>query len=152
MSDVPLFTLNVAAPPASAIAPTNARASGVVRGVRLACSGVELASRLCNASCGRSVNGDEQMQQLRILIWHVHGSYLYYFTQAPHLFYLPSSPERTGDLVGRYGHLPWGKNVIDVPVQEVKKLELDCIIFQLPKQYLKDQHEILSAEQRNRQL
>ena len=88
------------------------------------------------------------MQQLRILIWHVHGSYLYYLTQAPHLFYLPSSPERTGDLAGRYGHLPWGRNVIDVPVQEVKNLELDCIIFQLPRQYLKDQYDILSDAQR----
>jgi hypothetical protein len=88
------------------------------------------------------------MQQLRILIWHVHGSYLYYLTQAPHLFYLPSNAERTGDLMGRYGHIPWGRNVVDVPVQEVKNLELDCIIFQLPKQYLTNQHEILSEEQR----
>ncbi len=88
------------------------------------------------------------MQQLRILIWHVHGSYLYYLTQAQHLFYLPSSPDRKGDLFGRYGHLPWGRNVIDVPVEEVKNLELDCIVFQSPKQYLKDQHEILTGEQR----
>lgn len=88
------------------------------------------------------------MQQLRILIWHVHGSYLYYLTQVPHLFYLPSNPERTGDLIGRYGHLPWGRNVIDVPVQEVRNLELDCIIFQLPSQYLKDQFEIFTDAQR----
>jgi glycosyltransferase involved in cell wall biosynthesis len=89
------------------------------------------------------------MHPLRILIWHVHGSYLYYLTKnSPHHFFLPSSPERTGDYVGRWGHIPWTSNVHDVPRQHLKELELDCIIFQRPSQYLVDQHELLTAEQR----
>jgi glycosyltransferase involved in cell wall biosynthesis len=88
------------------------------------------------------------MRPLNILIWHVHGSYLYYLTQAPHNFYLPSKPDRKGDYIGRYGHLPWGENVHDVPVEEVRNLDLDVIIFQLPHQYQEEQYRILSEEQR----
>ena len=88
------------------------------------------------------------MDQLRILVWHVHGSYLYYLTQSAHKFYLPSSPERAGDLAGKWGHIPWGDNVMDVPVQEVRNLDLDVILFQLPGQYLTQQDEILSDAQR----
>jgi hypothetical protein len=89
------------------------------------------------------------MRRLKIFIWHVHGSYLYYLTQMPHDFYVPSKPDRKGDYAGRYGHLPWGSNVIDVPVDEIKNLDLDCIIFQLPGQYLHDQFLLFSAEQQH---
>jgi hypothetical protein len=87
------------------------------------------------------------MRRLKILIWHVHGSYLYYLTQAPHEFYLPSQPDRKGDYIGRFGHIPWGPNVHDVPKEEVRNLDLDCVIFQLPHQFLEDQYQILSPEQ-----
>jgi len=88
------------------------------------------------------------MRPLNILIWHVHGSYLYYLTQTPHHFYVPSKPDRKGDYIGRWGHIPWGDNVHDVPAEEVKNLELDAIIFQLPHQYTEEQYLILSEEQR----
>lgn len=88
------------------------------------------------------------MRSLNILVWHVHGSYLHYLTQAPHQFFLPSKPDRRGDYVGKWGHIPWGDNVHDVPVEQVKDLQIDCIIFQRPSQYLEDQHTILSQEQR----
>lgn len=88
------------------------------------------------------------MKPLKILIWHVHGAYLYYLTQAPHEFYLPSKPDRQKDYIGKFGHIPWGDNVHDVPVEYIKDLDLDCIIFQLPHQYLTDQYEILSEGQR----
>jgi hypothetical protein len=89
------------------------------------------------------------MRPLRILTWHVHGSYLYYLTaKSRHTFYVPSKPDRSGDYVGRWGHIPWGPNLVDVPVENVKDLELDCIIFQRPNQYTHDQFEILSDAQR----
>ncbi len=87
------------------------------------------------------------MKRLNILIWHVHGSYLYYLTQAPHEFYLPSKSDRKGDYIGKFGHIPWRNNVHDVPVENVKDLNIDCIIFQLPHQYFYDQYLILSEEQ-----
>lgn len=89
------------------------------------------------------------MRPLRILIWHVHGSYLYYLTQAfHHTFYLPSKPDRSQGYVGRWGHIPWSDNVYDIPVENIHSLDLDCIVFQSPEHYFQDQYEILSEEQR----
>jgi len=88
-------------------------------------------------------------RQIRVLTWHIHGSYLYYLTQTDCIFYLPfkegSSEEGYG---GRTNGFPWGDNVINVPSEKVKDLEFDCILFQSKKNYLEDQFEILSEEQR----
>jgi hypothetical protein len=87
-------------------------------------------------------------KRLKILTWHTHGSYLYYLTQAPHDFYVLSKPDRPPGYGGRCGHMPWGDNVIDMPVDRVKDHEFDCILFQDDDQYLKDQHVYLSEAQR----
>lgn len=89
------------------------------------------------------------MRPLKILTWHTHGSYLYYLTQAPHQFYVLSKPGRPAGYGGRCGHIPWGDNVIDMPVDEVCRHEFDCIIYQDDDQYLKDQHEFLTPAQRS---
>ena len=86
--------------------------------------------------------------RLKILTWHTHGSYLYYLTQAPHDFYVLSKPGRPPGYGGRHGHIPWGGNVIDMPVGEVKDHAFDCILFQDDDQYLKDQYAYLSQAQR----
>ena len=88
------------------------------------------------------------MPRLRILTWHIHGSYLYYLTQAPHEFYLPVKPGKPEGYGGRLPNFPWGDNVHDVPVEEVCHLEIDCILFQSRRNYLQDQYEILSESQR----
>ena len=88
-------------------------------------------------------------KQLKVLTWHIHGSYLYYLTQTDCVFYLPykegSAEEGYG---GRTHSFPWGDNVINVPSEKVKEIEFDCILFQSKKNYLEDQFEILSEEQR----
>jgi hypothetical protein len=89
------------------------------------------------------------MRRLKILTWHTHGSYLYYLTQAPHDFYVLSRPGRPPGYSGRGGHIPWGENVYDLPVDQVRHARLDCILFQDDPQYLKDQYLYLSASQRN---
>lgn len=84
--------------------------------------------------------------KLRVLTWHIHGNYLYYLTQAPFEFYLPK-----GEGEGYGGRTPgfeWGDNVHDVPIDEVKDLEFDVILFQHRKNYEVDQFEILTEEQR----
>lgn len=87
-------------------------------------------------------------KRLKILTWHTHGSYLYYLTQAPHDFYILSKPDRPPGYGGRCGHIPWGDNVIDLPVSEAKDMQFDCILFQDDDQYLKDQHIYLTEAQR----
>lgn len=88
------------------------------------------------------------MRPLRILTWHIHGSYLYYLTQARHDFYLPIKSNRPEGYGGRTYGFSWSDNVYDVPAEEVKNLQFDCILFQSRKNYLEDQYEILSASQR----
>jgi len=92
---------------------------------------------------------EKNSRQLRVLTWHIHGSYLYYLTQTDCIFYLPykegSSEEGYG---GRTPSFPWGDKVINVPSEKVKDVEFDCILFQSKKNYLQDQFEILTEEQR----
>lgn len=85
---------------------------------------------------------------LRILTWHIHGSYLYYLTQTPCIFYLPKKNSTEEGYGGRTPSFPWGDNVIDVLAEEVKNIQFDCILFQSKKNYLDDQYMILSEEQR----
>lgn len=87
-------------------------------------------------------------RRLKILTWHTHGSYLYYLTQAPHDFYVLSKPGRPPGYGGRGGHIPWGDNVFDMPVEEARHHEFDCIVFQDDHQYFQDQHEFLTPAQR----
>ena len=90
-----------------------------------------------------------QQKRLKVLTWHIHGSYLYYLTHTDCIFYLPykegSSEEGYG---GRTRSFHWGDNVVNVPADEVKDLDFDIILFQSKKNYLHDQYEILSEEQR----
>jgi hypothetical protein len=88
------------------------------------------------------------MRRLKILTWQTHGSYLYYLTQAPHEFYVLSKPGRPPGYGGRCGHMPWGANVHDLPVAQAKWQPLDCIVFQDDHQYLHDQFDFLSPQQR----
>ncbi len=88
------------------------------------------------------------MRPLRILTWHVHGSYLYYLVQSYHKFYLPVKPGYPEGYGGRLKGFPWPDNVHDVSAEEVRHLEFDCIFFQSQKNYLVDQYEILSESQR----
>lgn len=82
----------------------------------------------------------------KVLTWHIHGSYLYYLSQANCEFFLPKGEgEGYG---GRTDSFPWGSNVREVPVEEVGSLLLDCIIFQSTQNYQTDQHKILSSAQR----
>jgi glycosyltransferase involved in cell wall biosynthesis len=86
-------------------------------------------------------------RRLRILTWHIHGNYLYYLTQTPHEFYVPVGRSEHG-YRGRAPGFPWPDNVHDVPADELRDLEFDCILFQSPQHYLRDQYELLSDAQR----
>ncbi|HLJ97676.1 MAG TPA: glycosyltransferase [Gemmataceae bacterium] len=88
------------------------------------------------------------MRPLRVFTWHVHGSYLYYLAQANQEFYLPTKPDRPDGYGGKTPSYPWPENVHEVPVEEVRTLDLDCILFQARQHYLEDQYAVLSRAQR----
>ncbi|HEX8037009.1 MAG TPA: glycosyltransferase family 4 protein [Ktedonobacterales bacterium] len=87
------------------------------------------------------------MQRLRILIWHIHGSYLNTLGRIDHDWYLPVKPGRPEGYGGRGRTFDLPEYVREVPSEQVRDLDLDLIIYQTPKNYFEDGPEILSAEQ-----
>jgi glycosyltransferase involved in cell wall biosynthesis len=87
------------------------------------------------------------MKRLKILIWHIHGSYLNTLARLDHDWYLPVKPDRSVGYSGRGPTFDLPDYVCEVPAEEVRNLDLDLVIFQTPKNYLEDQYEILSPEQ-----
>lgn len=83
-----------------------------------------------------------------LLTWHVHGSYLFSLAHCGHDIYLPVREPRADGYGGRIGTFPWPDNVHEVPAERVRELALDAVIFQAPRNWDTDQHEILSPAQR----
>jgi hypothetical protein len=84
---------------------------------------------------------------LRILTWHIHGNYLYSLTHTPHEWYLPVGPNRPG-YSGKAPGFPWPDHVHDVPVDRVRSMPFDAILFQSKTAYVEDQYELLTSIQR----
>jgi glycosyltransferase involved in cell wall biosynthesis len=89
-----------------------------------------------------------RMRPLRVLTWHIHGSYLYYLSHARQDFYLPVRADRSNGYGGRAGTFAWPDNVHEVPAEEVRRHRFDCVLFQSRRNWTHDQWEILSEEQR----
>lgn len=87
-------------------------------------------------------------RRLRILTWHVHGNYLYNLTQVPHDFYLATDAARSMHHSGRSGTLPWGPNVHEAPVEALRDMAFDVVMFQSRHEWDDTQHRILSPAQR----
>ncbi|MBE3558471.1 MAG: glycosyltransferase family 4 protein [Ktedonobacteraceae bacterium] len=87
------------------------------------------------------------MKRLKILIWHIHGSYLNTLARIEHDWYLPVKPGRPPGYSGRGPTFDLPDYVREIPAEEVRKLDLDLVIFQTPQNYFEDQQEILSPEQ-----
>ena len=88
------------------------------------------------------------MRPLKILTWHTDGRYLANLSRAPHTFYLLSKPGRPPGYAGRHEQASWGPNVHDMPVDQVRQGQFDCIVFQDRSHFEKDQFEFLTASQR----
>jgi hypothetical protein len=88
------------------------------------------------------------MNRLKILIWHIHGSYLNTLARIDHDWYLPVKLGRPEGYGGRGPTFDLPASVREVPAERVPELDLDLIIYQTPKNYFEDQFEILSPEQR----
>lgn len=85
---------------------------------------------------------------LRVLTWHVHGNYLYYLTQTPHEFFVPVKPGRPAGYGGRAGSFPWPDNLHEIPADELRRAEFDCVLFQSRAHWERDQYELLTPAQR----
>lgn len=88
------------------------------------------------------------MQRLNILIWHIHGSYLNALARIEQNWFLPTRSGKPEGYGGRGPTFDLPDYVREVPIEQVRDLKLDLIIYQTPKNYFEDQYEILSPEQR----
>ncbi|MEO8953130.1 MAG: glycosyltransferase [Ktedonobacteraceae bacterium] len=88
------------------------------------------------------------MQRLKILIWHIHGSYLNTLARIDADWYLPVKAGRPEGYGGRGPTFDLPDYVREVPAEQVRDLKLDLIIYQTPKNYVEDAYEILSEQQR----
>jgi glycosyltransferase involved in cell wall biosynthesis len=87
-------------------------------------------------------------RSLKIFTWPVHGNYLYYFANLPHEIYIPVKPGRPPGYTGRTGDFCWPPNLYEIPVNQIRDIDLDCVVFQSEQHYLYDQYEVLSQSQR----
>lgn len=88
------------------------------------------------------------MRRLKILMWHIHGSYLNTLARLDHDWYLPVKPGRPEGYGGRGPTFDLPDYVREVPAEEVRNLDLDLVIYQTPKNLYDDGPEILSPDQR----
>jgi glycosyltransferase involved in cell wall biosynthesis len=91
------------------------------------------------------------MPALRLLTWHVHGSYLYYLSRALAgrvEFFLPVKPGRPDGYHGRAGSFPWGEHVHELAAEDVAGQQFDAVLFQSRANYLEDQQQLLAPWQR----
>ena len=69
---------------------------------------------------------------MRILLWHVHGSYCTSIVQGPHEYVLPLLPGRGADGAGRARTWSWPEAAREVPVADLPEEELDVVLLQRP--------------------
>jgi len=80
---------------------------------------------------------------VRVLTWHVHGSYLWYLSHVDATFLLPVRPDGGEGYGGRTPSFPWPDNVVEVPADEVRDLDVDVVLTQSVAEWEHDRHALL---------
>ena len=69
---------------------------------------------------------------MKILIWHVHGSWTTAFVQGDHEYFIPVMPGRGPDGRGRARTWDWPANAVELTLAEAADSEFDVVILQRP--------------------
>jgi hypothetical protein len=88
------------------------------------------------------------MSRLRVLIWHIHGSYLNALARVDHDWFLPVKPGRPEGYGGRGRTFDLPDTLIEIPAEEVREREFDVVVLQTPKNLREDLPELLGPEER----
>ncbi|RZS82742.1 glycosyl transferase family 1 [Motilibacter rhizosphaerae] len=67
---------------------------------------------------------------MRVLVWHVHGSWTTSFVQGGHDYLLPLVPDRSGDGGGRARTWDWPASAREVPFDRLRDEEVDVVVLQ----------------------
>jgi len=76
---------------------------------------------------------------VRVLLWHVHGSWTTALVQGPHTYLLPVQPDRGPDGRGRARTWEWPEAAVELRFEELAEAEVDVVVLQRP-------HELELAE------
>ena len=71
---------------------------------------------------------------MRVLHWHVHGSYSTALVQGRHEYLIPTLPERGPEGGGRPGNWDWPASAVEVGPEEAAGAEVDVVILQRPEE------------------
>jgi glycosyltransferase involved in cell wall biosynthesis len=69
---------------------------------------------------------------VRILLWHVHGSWTTGFVQGDHEYLLPVEPDRGPDGRGRAQTWDWPRSAVEVTPEGAAEADIDLVILQRP--------------------
>lgn len=69
---------------------------------------------------------------MRLLIWHVHGSWTTSFVAGAHDYVLPLTPDRDADGRGRAQTWDWPESARELPVDRLRDEPLDLVVLQRP--------------------
>ncbi|HYC82595.1 MAG TPA: glycosyltransferase [Solirubrobacterales bacterium] len=70
---------------------------------------------------------------MRILLWHVHGSWTTALLQGEHTYLLPVLPDRGPDGRGRAETWEWPESALELTPAELGDAEVDVVILQRPR-------------------
>jgi hypothetical protein len=71
---------------------------------------------------------------MRVLLWHVHGSWATAFLQGRHTYLLPVLPDRGPDGRGRAETWTWPAAAVEVTPEEALDTEVDVVVLQRPEE------------------
>ncbi len=69
---------------------------------------------------------------MRVLLWHVHGSWTTSFVQGGHEYLVPVLPDRGPDGRGRARTWDWPASATEVTPQEAAAADVDVVVLQRP--------------------
>jgi hypothetical protein len=71
---------------------------------------------------------------VRILLWHVHGSWTTALVQSGHTYLIPVNPRRDSYGLGRARTYPWPEDVLEVTGDELRHQDVDVLLAQRPEE------------------
>lgn len=71
---------------------------------------------------------------MKVLIWHVHGSWTTSFVQGRHHYLLPVTPERGPDGRGRAQTWEWPASAVELTPEELAEADVDVVVLQRPEE------------------
>lgn len=86
-------------------------------------------------------------QQLTVLTWHIHGSYLNYLAYSGHDFVVPVREGRPSRFGGRPADATWPANVREVPAEQLSGMDFDAILYQHADNWTEDRVRWLTDRQ-----